>query len=115
MFAAPSHMMTPAAGMSQKLRALMRGNAMSLARISEFRAHQEREDPADEEEQERVREVEDADLVMVRRREPADQSDRRVPVTVARDDLSRHPRTSDVALLRTGRRSPYFRSGQKPF
>src|SRR5256886_13867980 len=34
MFAAPSHMITPAVGMSQKLSALMRGKAMSFAPIS---------------------------------------------------------------------------------
>src|SRR2546427_9610916 len=33
MFAAPSHMMTPATGMIQKLSALIRGNAMSFAPI----------------------------------------------------------------------------------
>src|SRR2546422_10457550 len=34
MFAAPSHMITPATGMIQKLSALIRGNAMSFAPMS---------------------------------------------------------------------------------
>src|SRR2546425_5572908 len=34
MFAAPSHMITPATGIIQKLNALIRGNAMSFAPMS---------------------------------------------------------------------------------
>src|SRR2546426_250941 len=59
--------------------------------VGELRPHQQGEDAADDEKQERVREVQDSDLVVVRRGEPTEHSDRCVPMTVCGDDLARHP------------------------
>src|SRR3989441_279406 len=60
------------------------------SRIRELGAHQECEDPRDEEEEERIREIQDPDFMVVGRRQPAEYPDRAVPMTIRGDDFARH-------------------------